>query len=367
MRIAQVAPLAESVPPARYGGTERVVSYLTEELVRRGHDVTLFASGDSETSARLIAPIERALWRGEHLLPDIYHIICLEQLRREAHRFDIVHFHLDFWHLPLMKSLQVPYVTTMHGRLDLPDLVALYDTFPNEPLVSISDAQRTPLADLSWQGTVYNGIPADLLRPRYEQGEYLAFMGRVSPEKGLDRAIDIAIGAGRPLRISAAIQPPNRRYFEEEIEPRLDHPLVEYVGELGGSEKEEFLRHASALLFPIDWPEPFGLVMTEAMACGTPVVAFRRGSVPEVVEEGVSGFIVDDVDGAVQMLEHIEALDRRSVRRAFEARFTDVHMTDGYLDVYHRVLSRERTNHANGTGGTPLWAPEGVGAEELPQ
>ena len=359
MRIAQIAPLSESVPPQRYGGTERVVSYLTEELTRRGHQVTLFASGDSETSAELVPACPRALWRAEHDMPDVFNVINLEHVRSRAGDFDVLHFHFDYWHLALMQELRVPYVTTMHGRLDLPDLVPLFETFPRTPLVSISNAQRGPLADLNWQQTVYHGLPADLLSLRDEPGAYLAFIGRTSPEKGLHRAIEIALRAEMPLRISAAVQPANREYFDREIRPLLEHPLIEFVGELGGTDKEAFLQGASALLFPIDWPEPFGLVMIEAMACGTPVIAFRRGSVEEVVADQVSGFIVDDLEEAVDALQRVESLDRRRVREYFESRFTVDRMADAYLDVYQRLI------HAAEAAPTP--AHNGVrGWEQAP-
>lgn len=338
MRIAQVAPLSESVPPIRYGGTERVVHYLTEELVRRGHDVTLFASGDSQTSARLVAAAEQALWRSEYRMPDVFHTIQIEQVRQSARLFDIIHFHLDHWHFPLMREMGQPQLTTMHGRLDLPEFAPLFQSFPDVPLVSISDAQRAPHPNVNWQATVYHGLPPGLFHLRTDPDDYLAFMGRTSPEKGLDSAIKIAIQAGMKLRISAAVQPANRDYFEQVIRPRLDHPLIEFVGELGGKEKEAFLRGARALLFPIDWPEPFGLVMIEAMACGTPVIAYRRGSVEEVVRDGVSGFIVDSQEGAVDALARLDLLDRRAIRAYFEERFSVERMVDAYLDVYRGLM-----------------------------
>lgn len=342
MRIAQVAPLSESVPPKMYGGTERVVSYLTEELVRRGHDVTLFASGDSETSARLVAPCSTALWRStEVVFPDVYNTLLLEQVGQEAKKFDIIHFHFDFIHYPLMRRLGVPHVTTMHGRLDLPDLVPLYKMYSEMPVISISDAQRAPLPWLNWQRTIYHGLPDDLLTFNEKGGDYLAFIGRTSPEKGLDTAIEIAKRAGMKLKISAAVQPANRDYFERVIRPLLDHPLIEFVGETGGKEKDEFLGGARAVLFPINWPEPFGLVMIEAMAVGTPVIAFRRGSVPEVITDGVSGFIVDSIDEAVEAAWRVSELSRHQVRRSFEARFTVGHMVDQHLEVYERLISEK--------------------------
>ncbi len=365
MRIAQVAPLSESVPPMQYGGTERVVSYLTEALVQRGHDVTLFASGDSQTSARLVSPVPIALWRGEHEMPDAFHSIQLELLRREARQFDIIHFHGEHSHLPLMQEMDVPFVTTHHGRLDLSDLVPLFQTFPDAPLVSISDSQRAPHPDLNWVATVHHGLPVDLLRPREERGEYLAFMGRTSPEKGLNNAIAIARRVGMTLKISAAVQPFNRDYFEREIRPQLDHPLIEFVGELGGREKEEFLRHAHALLFPIEWPEPFGLVQIEAMACGTPVVAFRRGSVPEVVRHGVSGWIVDDLDQAVAAVQEVDRLSREAVRADFDERFTVDRMVDDYLGVYERVIEAHWSTRAPSTRDESPWMLDGNGTLQV--
>ncbi len=365
MRIAQVAPLAERVPPFLYGGTERVVSYLTEELVRRGHEVTLFASGDSETTARLVSPCEKALWRSnDYVVPDVYYTIQIEQVAREAENFDVIHFHFDHQHLPLLRRLNVPYVTTMHGRLDLPDLVPLYKAFPDTPVISISDAQREPLPWLNWQRTIHHGLPLDLYDFYEGPRNYLAFLGRVSPEKGLDRAIEIAKRAGLPLKISANVHPVNRAYFEQVIRPLMDHPLIEFLGELGGKEKEEFLGGALAVLFPIDWPEPFGLVMIESMATGTPVIANRRGSVPEVVKDGVSGFIVDTVDEAVKAIERIPDLDRRKVRQYFEERFSVERMVDEHLETYHdliakyRPVERRKTRvHAVMRGWTPLQAP----------
>lgn len=340
MKIAQIAPLAESVPPFYYGGTERVVSYLTEELVRRGHEVSLFASGDSETTARLVSPCAKALWRSnDYVVPDVYYTLQLEQLAREAETFDVIHFHFDHQHLPLMRRLSVPYVTTLHGRLDLPDLVPLYTAFPDTPVISISDAQRIHLPWLNWQRTIYHGLPLNLYNFNGQQGAYLAFIGRVSPEKGLDRAIEIAKRAEMPLKISANVHPVNRPYFDQVIRPLMEHPLIEFLGELGGREKENFLAGASALLFPIDWPEPFGLVMIEAMANGTPVIASRCGSVPEVVRDGVSGFIVESMDEAVQAIKRIPELDRYRVRLYFEERFTVGQMVDQYLDTYDKLVA----------------------------
>ena len=342
MRIAQVAPLFESVPPKLYGGTERVVSYLTEELVRQGHEVTLFASGDSETSARLVAGSPRALWQEpgcRDTLP--HHVRLVELVAREADRFDVIHFHLDYVHFPAVGRLPCPTVTTLHGRLYPPDEEALFDAYPEVPLVSISDAQRRPIPRANWQATVYHGMPLDVHTFREGPGSYLAFLGRVSPEKGLDKAVEIARLAGMPLRVAAKIYPEERPYFERVIEPLFRaSPWVEFVGEVGGASKDAFLGGASALLFPIEWEEPFGLVMIESMACGTPVVAFRRGSVPEVMTDGVTGFVVDDVAGAVEAVRATAALDRRACRRAFVERFGVARMASDYLAVYRQAHRR---------------------------
>ncbi|MBW8270406.1 glycosyltransferase family 4 protein [Caldovatus aquaticus] len=341
MRIAQVAPLAEAVPPRLYGGTERVVSYLTEELVALGHEVTLFASGDSRTRARLEAVVPQALRLGLKVRDEVApHVVMLRRLLDRAAEFDVVHFHLDHLHLPAMLGRNISFVTTLHGRLDLPELGRVFAAFPEAPFVSISDAQRLPLRDvaMTWAATVHHGIPADLLRfsPRH-QG-YLAFLGRISPEKGPDAAIRIARTAGLPLRIAAKVDRVDQAYFEAVVKPMLDGPGVEFIGEIGDAEKSDFLGGAVALLMPIDWPEPFGLVMIEAMACGTPVVAYARGSVPEVVEDGVTGFVVRDEAGAAAALHGIGALDRARVRREFETRFTARRMAEDYLAIYRRLL-----------------------------
>src|SRR5204862_5503272 len=300
MRIAQVAPLSESVPPKHYGGTERIVSYLTEELVRQGHDVTLFASGDSATRARLVAACRRSLRLNDGCIDRMaHHFLMLEQVSQRVHEFDVVHFHIDYLHFPLSRRTLIPHVTTLHGRLDIPDLIPLYEQFRDMPVLSISNAQREPLPWANWQATIYHGLPKDLFRFRPKPGSYLAFLGRISPEKRVDRAIEIAIRANMPLKIAAKTDAVDRCYMEKEIRPLLDHPLVEFIGEINDASKGEFLRNAYALLFPIDWPEPFGLVMIEAMACGTPTVAFRRGSVPEVLDDQISGYVVDNVEQAV--------------------------------------------------------------------
>ncbi|WP_406696827.1 glycosyltransferase family 4 protein [Singulisphaera sp. Ch08] len=343
MRIAQVAPLFESVPPKLYGGTERVVSYLTEELVRQGHDVTLFASGDSETAARLIPGCPRALWqeRGcRETLP--HHIRLLELVSREAHRFDMIHFHLDYVHFPIVDQLPCPTVTTLHGRLFPPDQEAFFDAFPGVPLVSISDDQRRPIPRANWQATVYHGLPLDLHTFREGSGSYLAFLGRVSPEKGLEKAIEIARRAGMPLRVAAKVYPEEQTYYEREIVPLIKGShWVEFIGEVGGAAKDEFLGGAHALLFPIDWAEPFGLVMIEAMACGTPVVAFRRGSVPEVMVDGATGFVVTDVPWAVEAIGQLSRLSRRVCRQVFVERFGAPRMARDYLEVYRKLVEGE--------------------------
>ncbi len=328
----------EAVPPKLYGGTERVVSFLTEELVRRGHEVTLFASGDSETSARLVPCVPRALRLDPNSKDWISaHILQLEEVVRRAGEFDFIHFHLDTLAFPFARRISTPHLSTLHGRLDLPELGPLYREFREHPVVSISNDQRKPLPFANWVGTVYHGLPGDLLRFRPGPGSYLAFLGRISPEKRPDRAIEIARRAGIPLKIAAKVDKADQDYFQEVIKPLLDDPLVEFVGEVDEKGKQEFLGNALALLFPIDWPEPFGLVMIEAMACGTPVVAFRRGSVPEVMEDGVTGFVVDTVDQAVKAVERLGALDRAACRRVFEERFTVERMARDYLRLYAKV------------------------------
>ncbi len=339
MRIAQLAPLAESVPPRLYGGTERVVSWLTEELARRGQKVTLFATGDSSTRAELVPVWPRALRLGQPQVdPSIAQSVALELFARRAADFDVLHCHCDWLHLPILTRLGVPFLTTLHGRLDLPGLPELVKAFPRARFVSISESQRKPLPDAPWAGTVYHGFPIDLLRPSFERGRYLAFLGRLSPEKGPEAAIRIASNVGIPLRIAAKVPRREQRFFKGKLEPLIDGTHAELTGEVDENNKEQFLAGASALLFPIDWPEPFGLVMIEAMACGTPVIAFRQGSVPEVVEHGVSGFVVDDEAEAVEAVRRIHELDRRKVREAFERRFTVATMADKYLALYSDLL-----------------------------
>jgi len=339
LSIAQVAPLYESVPPKLYGGTERVVSYLTEELVAEGHDVTLFASGDSVTPARLIAVCPRSLRLDEHCRdPLAHHILMLERVMREAHRFDVIHFHCDYMHFPLSRRLKVPTLTTLHGRLDLTELVPIYREYSDMRLVSISDAQRAPLPWANWLTTVHHGLPQAFGIPRAEPGSYLAFLGRISPEKRVDRAIEIARLAGMEIRIAAKVDPADRAYFDEVIRPLLGGPGIEFLGEIGEQEKVPFLSDAYALLFPIDWPEPFGLVMIEAMACGTPVIAYRRGSVPEVIEDGVTGYVVGSIDEAVSAVKRVGDLSRASCRRVFEERFTSRRMTEDYVEAYRSLI-----------------------------
>jgi glycosyltransferase involved in cell wall biosynthesis len=344
MKIAQIAPLAESVPPRLYGGTERVVSYLTEELVRLGHDVTLFASGDSRTGARLVACAPRALRldaRVEDALP--HHLLMIERVRRHAREFDVLHFHVEHLHLPLFRPWSGKCVTTLHGRLDLPDLKPFYREFDDMPLVSISNAQRRPLPQMNWVGTVYHGLPEPVCpynpAPR---GHYLAFLGRASPEKGLERAIEIACRAGWRLRIAAKVDRADQGYWRTHLAPLLSNPLIEFVGEVTEAQKPALLGNAAALLFPIDWPEPFGLAMIEAMSCGTPVIAWPHGSVPELVEHGITGFVVDSVEQAVAAVREIPSLDRAEVRARFEERFSAARMARDYLSVY-RTLGRKQT------------------------
>jgi glycosyltransferase involved in cell wall biosynthesis len=341
MRIAQVAPLNERVPPPLYGGTERVVSYLTEELVRLGHEVTLFASGDSETSARLVPACPRALWRDSDVRETLpHHVHLMELVFRDLSRFDVIHFHTDYVHFPLVRRHKCASVTTLHGMVHPHDLGALLGEYRDIPLVSISDNQRCPIPEANWQGTVYHGLPTNAFAFRPDRGSYLVYLGRMSPEKRVDRAIEIARRAGMPLKIAAKIYPEEKDYFEETLAPliRAAKPLVEFVGEIGDGERDRLLGNAAAMLFPIEWPEPFGLVMIEALACGTPVIAWRRGSVPEVLEDGVTGFIVDSIAEAVNAVERIDRLRRATCRSVFEQRFDAARMARDYVEVYSRLL-----------------------------
>ncbi|MGQ4273999.1 glycosyltransferase family 4 protein [Terrihabitans sp. B22-R8] len=340
MRIAQISPLCESCPPRLYGGTERVVSWLTEELVKMGHEVTLFASGDSRTAARLVPGSKRALRLDD--VQDFYahHMVLMNRVLREADDFDVLHFHTDYLHFPTFANGIHPVVTTMHGRQDLPDLVPVYKEFAGTPLVSISDDQRRPVPFASWSRTIHHGLPLDLLPFGEGDGGYLAFIGRVSPEKRLDRAILIAREAGIPLRVAAKVDKADKAYYHDVIEPLLKEPGVEFIGEINDAQKKDFLGKARALLFPIDWPEPFGLVMIEAMACGTPVLAFNRGSVPEVMENGLTGYVVETLKEAHEQLPKLLQLDRRAVRKRFEQRFSARRMAEDYVALYESLLRK---------------------------
>jgi glycosyltransferase involved in cell wall biosynthesis len=348
MRIAQVAPLAESVPPKLYGGTERVVHWLTEELVRKGHNVTLFASGDSKTSAELVPCVPRALRLAgirDHIAS---HLVMLNEVRARAQEFDIIHFHVDLLQHVLFRDLSHKCLTTLHGRLDLPDFMPVFETFSEMPLVSISDSQRAPMPpNVNWLSTVYHGLPPTTCPFHDRCGDYLAFLGRISPEKRPDLAIEIARRSGDPLKIAAKIDPADQVYFDETIKPLLDHPLIEFIGEIDEDAKCSFLGNAFALLFPIEWPEPFGLVMIEAMSAGTPVIAFRNGSVPEIVTHGVNGYIVDTVEQAVEAVGRARRLSRAGVRRKFEARFTASRMASDYINAYITLLARGGTDIRN--------------------
>ncbi len=343
MRIAQIAPLAEAVPPKLYGGTERIVSFLTEELVRLGHDVTLFATGDSVTSAKLEAFWPCAL-RLDGTVRDIYalHNVMFEHVARRAHEFDLLHFHVDHHPWSTFSRLNTPFVTTLHGRLDLPELQPVFTTFSSVPVVSISNSQRQPVLQGNWVGTVLHGLPQDLLTPQAVKPSYFAFLGRTSPEKGLDKAIAIATACGIPLKIAAKVDNADAAYFDEVIRPLLDQPGVEFIGEIGDTDKAEFLNGAIALLMPIAWPEPFGIVMIEALACGTPVIAFNCGSVPEVIENGVTGFVVSSVDEAIVAASRVAGLSRAAIRQEFERKFTADRMARDYLAIYRRLIKTKK-------------------------
>jgi glycosyltransferase involved in cell wall biosynthesis len=342
MKIAQVAPLYESVPPKFYGGTERVVSYLTEELVRLGHDVTLFASGDSVTSGHLVKCSERSLRLNPKCKDKLaYHIMMLDKVFAEPEEFDVFHFHIDYLHFPLSRRTNIKRVTTLHGRLDLPDLIPLYKQFSDEPLVSISDSQRTPLAFANWQRTIYHGLPRELY-PFHEKPEpYLAFLGRISPEKGLDQAIEIAKKSNMALRIAAKVDEVDIDYFIRSAQPIMNDPMIEFIGEIGEKDKAEFLGNATALIFPIVWPEPFGLVMIESMSCGTPVIAYGNGSVPEIIKNGVNGYIVENQEQAVAAVQKIPELDRKQCRDDFIERFSVERMASDYVELYEHILEND--------------------------
>jgi glycosyltransferase involved in cell wall biosynthesis len=346
MKIAQVAPLYESVPPKCYGGTERVVSYLTEALVEMGHDVTLYASGDSVTQAELRPCCERSLRLDKTSIdPIANHIFMIERVFRESGEFDVVHSHIDYLPFPLWRRMATPRVTTLHGRQDIPDLQTVYREFRDEPLISISDYQRRPLSWANWQRTVFHGLPEDLYRFRDKPGSYLAFLGRISPEKRVDRAIEIAQGAGIPIKIAAKVDKADTEYFQT-IKHLLDGENVEYIGEISDSEKDDFLGNALGLLFPINWPEPFGLVMIEAMACGTPVIACPCGSVPEIIEPGATGFIIQDTDEAVEAVKEIPGLSRKRCRHTFEQRFTASRMARDYVEAYQQLIAAKEDSVA---------------------
>ncbi|MBS9525039.1 glycosyltransferase family 4 protein [Litoribacter ruber] len=345
MRIAQVSPLYESVPPKMYGGTERVVSYLTEELVNQGHQVTLFASGDSVTKARLIAHTNEALRLGQTFDPLAHHIVQMQEVIDRIEEFDLLHFHTDYLHFPFTFSNPKPHLTTLHGRLDLPELQYIYKKFGCQPVVSISNSQRLPINRANWQGTIYHGLPFDLYEKGSGEGNYVVFMGRISHEKRPDRAIEIARRAGINIKIAAKIDKVDKEYFDTKISHLMEQPHVEFIGEVGEEKKGEILKNAKALLFPIEWPEPFGMVMIEAMACGTPVIAYHRGSVPEVIDRGETGFIVNSLEEAVKALENIELLDRGQIRRIFEKRFSAKVMASNYVKVYEKLLNRHKPIH----------------------
>ncbi|MBC8167507.1 MAG: glycosyltransferase family 4 protein [Bryobacteraceae bacterium] len=347
LRIAQVAPLYESVPPNLYGGTERVVSWLTEELVALGHDVTLFASGDSRTNATLVPVCPTSLRRDPDVRETLpQHIRMLELVFRDVSRFDVVHFHCDYIHFPLVRRLKCANVTTLHGLLHPHDIEALFEEFREVPLVSISNDQRSPCPNANWQGTVYHGLPRALHKFEPNPDDYLAFLGRISPEKRLDRAIEIAQGAGLRLKVAAKIYDEDSNYFHNFIEPLLERSssFVEFIGEVGGEEKDRFLRNARALLFPINWAEPFGLVMIEALACGTPVVAWRKGSVPEIIHDGLTGYVVSSVNDAIDAVRKITRIDRELCRRRFEERFDSRRMASDYVEIYRRQVTIASSN-----------------------
>jgi glycosyltransferase involved in cell wall biosynthesis len=360
LRIAQVSPLYESVPPQLYGGTERVVSYLTEELVQQGHEVTLFASGDSVTRARLIPCCPKSLRLDKNCIDQIaHHFVMLDKVLEHVVRdqFDVVHFHIDYFHFPISRAHRIPHATTLHGRLDLADLPPLYRRYPDMPVVSISQAQRRPLLFANWIGNVYHGLPENDLKLGEGRGKYLAFLGRICPEKRVDRAIEIAVKSGLPLKIAAKVDKIDRDYFESEIKHLLQQPGIEFLGEITEDQKSEFLGNAAALLFPIDWPEPFGLAMIEAMACGTPTLAFRCGSVPEIMTP-LAGRIVETMDEAISAMEGLLTMDRRSVRRTFEARFTASRMAQDYVSLYESIATTRETSPAKAAAALSQSQPQ---------
>lgn len=354
MKIAQIAPLYESVPPKMYGGTERIVSYLTEKLVEMGHEVTLFATGDSETQAHLEYTCTTALRLDPECVdPLIQHVLYLEKIFQDPYRFDIIHNHSDYLAYPFARRAKVPFVTTLHGRLDIHDLVHMYEEFPDMPVVSISEDQRKPIFFANWVGNVYHGLPKASYTLHPNPGKYLAFVGRISPEKGVDAAIEIAKKAEMPLKIAAKVSSADKDYYNNVVKPLLDHPLIEFVGEITEKEKDEFLGNAYAFLFPIDWPEPFGLVVIESMACGTPTITRRRGSMPELIKNGENGFIVENEEEAVEAIKKIPTINRETCRKVFEDRFSDDRMADEYLEIYKKVIEDFKAKQQGGNGAVP--------------
>lgn len=342
LKIAQIAPLYESLPPKLYGGTERVVHYLTEELVEQGHEVTLFASGDSQTKAKLIAPVDEGLRLKTNCVdPLAYHIIEMQEVITRSSEFDILHFHTDYLHFPFSNSLKTPSLTTLHGRLDIEELQKIYNAFPKQNLVSISDHQRLPIPQGNFINTVYHGLPESTHHQGSGGGEYLAFLGRISPEKGIERAVKIALATNTKLKIAAKIDKADVNYYESSVKALFNHPLIEFIGEINEKQKTDFLGNAKALLFPINWPEPFGLVMIEAMACGTPIIAFENGSVPEIIENGLTGFIVNSLTDAIYAVTQIKYLSRTQIRKVFERRFTAARMAKDYVNVYYSLLNAD--------------------------
>ena len=340
MKIAQIAPLYESVPPKFYGGTERIVSYLTEELVRQGHEVTLFSSGDSVTKAELISPVKKSLRLDSSCIDrNALHFVMMEEVAKKAQDFDIIHYHIDYLHFPISRRENYFHLTTLHGRLDIPELKPLFNEYSEIPVVSISFEQRKPLQHANWVGNVYHGIPSTLYQLHNSSSNYLAFLGRISPEKRVDRAIEIALRAGVPIKIAAKVDKVDLEYYQSIIKPMLKHPLVEFIGEIGEREKEEFLGNALALIFPIDWPEPFGLVMIEAMACGTPVIAFPNGSVPEVIDDKLTGYLINNIQEGIKAVETVSNYSRKKIREIFEKKFTVERMADHYVSIYREILS----------------------------
>lgn len=355
MKIAQVPPLYEAVPPKLYGGTERVVSYLTEELVRQGHDVTLFGTKDSVTKATLLPVAPGAIRLNTNCKDAIaWHVYQLQLVLDHAHDFDIIHFHNDYLHYPISRDANYIHITTLHGRLDLPDLKPIYRTFNDIPLVSISNYQRKPYPEINWVKTIYHGLPLNLYKQGQGNGHYFAFLGRISPEKRPDRAIEIAIKAGIPLKIAAKVDNADLQYYEQVIKPMLNHPLIEFIGEIGEDTKETFLGDAIALLFPIDWPEPFGMVMIEAMANGTPVIAFNCGSVSEIIDEGETGYIVNSIDEALEAVTLLSSFNRRHCRQVFEQRFSSEIMANNYVALYNELIDGRPISVSKHISGTLL-------------